>query len=274
MTIYKDYNSNFLGEAPKYKEEKDILNYFLYVFEFNWTLPAFEQYQANIREHFEFELNKILNTNKELSNEKQWWGLILIALRDISIEAEFHYAVEIINKIFKSIKITSEDSLKESANKINSALFSEIPDVLWIRPLELVALNSDALTNDNAMNYLLENTEAIKKIFTKNLTQKDVNMEYMNNLLINGKKFDLKYADFWSIYFEVFILYFISIYDFLQYSDKLNHKEQIEHIAELLKKTNLVFFVASIKNKIKIDKVNNEVTELVVPFMQKDNENI
>lgn len=274
MALYVIKQRKFLGEAPKHIDESNLLDYFLYVFEFTWTAEAFQNKKENIKNYFEEKLNNLLKENK-ISKEVQWWALVLFALRDLTEHLRYYYAVETINMLLNKISNLTEKELEYYCNDINNALDDEMCDILAIRPVEIKNLSSDAMENDILLSFLINNKDEFVKIFKKHLIQRDIDMTYIKEFMIIEYKTLRKFSDFWNMYYEIFLGYFLSVSDYVDdYIRKNIHRDaNIEQMLQqinteqAIKKINLAFFIASIKNKPKIDVVNKATAELINQYL-------
>lgn len=267
MQKYQSQKNRFIGIAPTNIKEEDLMDYFLYIFEFVWSSPIFDEHRGDLGKYFEKHLAEITEKNVNLSFQKKWWALVLIALRDISDAEDFLFSIETINFILKSIQSLKEEELEEYANNINHTLYEQMPDVLAIRPLELDTLKSDAVKDDDVLMYLLGKEAQIVKIISKSLKQKDINIDYLCEVLLNNKKITSKFSTFWRAYYESFIGYSLSIFSIL--SDNIETVRGQAQIVEALKQSNLMFFTSSIFEKEKAEKVNNEIFNVLKSFYEE-----
>lgn len=253
---------NFLGKAPNHILPNDLLDYFLYTFEFAWTAPGFDAYRSNIKTHFEVNLKDLMGKHAELTLGQQWWGLILIALKDFAIEREFSYASKTIDLLLSNLSQLKEPELEQYANEINSGIYDEILDSISIRPLELEILKSDAMNSDKMLKFFLENKDRFLKIFNKHLIQRDIDKDYLRQFLFNEKKVDNKFSSFWRVFFEIYVGYSMSV---LQYSLNSSQAKKMT-VKELINKTNLVFLLASVLSKGKIEDLTQDLENIMKEF--------
>lgn len=266
MSIYETKKSCYLGKAPTHIEKDKLVEYFLYTFEFIWTSPAYEANKESILSRFKQRLSELRKKNESpLSLAHEWWALGLFALKDLVEFENRFFAVETIQYLLNRLHTLSEEELEDYINSLNNVLADEVPDVLSIRPLEIQPLQSDADQNDKVLAYFLESKEPFLSVFKKHLVQKDIESLYINQLAVNDKKMNYQFTNFWNSYFEIFVGFSLSMFDMVRHAPEFT----AEKSEQLIKEINLVFLITSVKNREKIDRLNNELTELLKPLYRQ-----
>jgi hypothetical protein len=251
--------SYILGKAPLHVGKKDILPYFLYAYELTWSMPMFIEKKDSMISYLELEVKKEYLEINDLCLEKRWWLYVLIAMRDISIYHRIEFSVQTINHIIRNIFKISEKSLCNYINSIHSIMVEEIPDVLQIRPNEVKTLGNSLVDTDDSLQFFLEKKDIIIKVFKKHLIQRDLNKEYYDTIFMKDRRILRKFSDVWNAFFELFVHFFITVYDY-----KLSPKNmKLEKLEKAIEDLILVFVVSSIANKEKIDAFHIELSEIV-----------
>lgn len=259
----------FLGETPKNINEENLLNYFLYVYEFNWSSPVFENNRNNIEEFFRASLKQV---EEKLSNQidvnKKWWVLNLIALREYAKHENLHYSLNVINSLLSKIDKLTLLELEEYTNLIQSSYVKEIFDIFTVRPLVMKTLGSSVLDEDIELNKMLDNSDKFIRIFKKHLLQKDINKKYIDEILINKKCVTKEFCGFWDKYFELYCGIVLELVDLFAISTnevKCNQKDRIRDLSEIFLKTTVL-------KEDKIKKLNDDLVEVLYPCLVIDEE--
>lgn len=269
MSMYETKKTLFLGKTPTHIHQEQILDYFLYTFEFVWTAPTYEQYRDNIRGHFKGLLDEVkAKHEEELTIGQEWWSLILLSLKDLAGAENFSYSTKTIQFLLDKITALSNEELEDYANSLNNVFYDEMPDILSLRPLEVEELRSDASQNDTLLSYFLDRREAFQDVFETMLVREDINMMYMNELSVNPDGINEQFTDFWNTYFEIFTGFSISMFDLTSQSPQKDKAYR----ENLLKEANLIFVIASVKNNRKINELNKKLCDLLRPLYLKDAE--
>lgn len=258
-----------LGKAPTHVPEEELISYFLYAFEFAWNSPAFETRKNQLAPYFIQEAQSLVPAYDQLSLSKKWWLYVMIALRDITHDNDIKFGKETILYVIRQIERLSEEELELYVNDMQNAFYEEVPDILVIRPLELERLQNSILDEDPYLGFFLEQKEPILKVMKKYLKQKDVDKEYINHLTLNDKTILAKYTDFWNVYFEIFTNFFLSMYDFQMPYEKEDGVEEKDVVEEMI----MIFFIASVNSKTKIEELTSELLEVILPIMEKSDNN-
>lgn len=253
-----------IGKAPTHIEREDLLDYFLYVFEFSWNNVAHESKKEKLKEHFQTESLKYVADIDALTNAKLWWLYVLIALKDIAEEEEIEFGKETVLYFIHKLEKLTESQLEEYANEIQHGFYYELPEALVIRPLALVELGNKTAEKDPYLQFFFERKETIIKTLTKHLRQKDVDNAYFNSITLNNRKLTRKFSSFWDTYYEIFLNYFLSMYDFQMIQTELDESEEHDVLREML----FIFFVASIENKLKIEQLVDEFFDIMVDVLE------
>lgn len=249
----------YLGETPTNINKENFMNYFLYVYEFNWTSECFSKIQ-DIELFFTKKLDELEEKLEcELSVEKKWWALTLLSLNEYAKYDELIYSLNVIESIFNKFKILSVQEIELYVNLINSSQYGELPEVLSVRPLAIRDINSNITHGDKEFERMLDNSDRFIKIFKKNLLQRDIFKDYLSQILVNKRKTNKEFTGFWESYFEIYLGFILTLTDMLDAPIKeisKNYREDILGISS-------VFLISSIENKEKIDKLNEELSEVL-----------
>jgi hypothetical protein len=265
MTLQKT-GMRLIGKAPTHIDESDLLDYFLYVFEFSWNCPVFEEKKATLDEYFIERAKSFYPDYESFSLSKQWWLYILIAMKDVTEDQQLKYGITTVDYLISRLPVVSERMLEDQINEIQNAFYDEIPDVMLVRPMELEVLENSTIQHDMHLPFFIENKEHFVKVFEKHLRQKDIDKEYFERFTMTNTKRLRKFSTFWEGYYEIFINYFISLYDFRMPQEM----ESIEEEYDLLEELVTLFLVASIINKPKIEEVVDEITEILKDFVAQN----
>ncbi|WCK56959.1 hypothetical protein PP175_27600 (plasmid) [Aneurinibacillus sp. Ricciae_BoGa-3] len=261
MNNYQSVKIRFLGEAPQHIKEEDLLDYFLYTFEMVWVAPVFDGYRNKIRTHFEELLTKLRKRHPHLSVQKQWWSLVLIALQDFAEKDSFPYAHQTIGKLLNSLDEMNEEELTDYCNDINHSFSNELPEVIGIRPSEVENLQSDSYQNDYPLAYLLDRKDKFITLFAQHLEQKDIKPLFIGRVTVKEINRE-KFTDFWKTYFDIFVGYSLSMLEMMNQSTTVTEEE----IQSFVRQSNMVFLINSVKNVSKIDKLNSDITQSLMPL--------
>ncbi len=262
MVSYTIARKRLLGTPPKHIETEDLVDYFVYAFELSWACPVFEKSRHEIKSIFKKKLDSLL-AEHNLPIEKQWWALMLSALSDIAENKDFFYAKETISRLFKRIEHISCEQLEEYINDINIAFSGETSNYLALRPMAMESLASDMIEEDSGLKFFLDNKNRFITILTSNLIQKDIEKEYLSQFFLLDDKAIRKYANIWDMVFELYIGHFLSM---CYTKEDVNTNES--GFEDFVKQTNIAFFSNLVKNKLKIEKLNNELTSVILPCIE------
>lgn len=257
MFNYESKDTGYLGKTPKHISKEQIFDYFIYTFEYMWSAPAFNVYGNNVVVHYKALLES-LKSNHELTIGQQWWALVFFALKDLSEDAELTYAKETILFVINRIHTLSNEELEHYANIINDGLSEQVYDVMTVRPLELSNLESQSIGTDVFMDTLLKNKDAFINIFKENLVIDDIDMMYLNRILVNDKKINEQFSDFWSTFNEMYMGLVVAMKDIYGKSHPESEGLRDEHLQDL----NLTILLLALKNHSKIDQVKNQLLAL------------
>ncbi|WPS85373.1 hypothetical protein SMD22_01725 (plasmid) [Brevibacillus halotolerans] len=248
-----------LGQAPKHIEKADILPFFVYAYEFTWTLPMFIEKKDRMLTYLQEEIERESIDINDLSTERRWWLFVLIAMREIAKYHSAEFAMQTVQYVLSRIMHIPEQSLLHYANIIQSVMIREIPDVLIIRPLELQTVKSVFEYTDELVQFLLAKKNDFLKVIKKHLIQRDLQKEYLDGILIKDRNIMRKFSNMWNVYFEVFIQFFVSVYDYRLSPEKMGAEDLDKAINELI----LIFLIASVENKEKIDNLHSELHDIM-----------
>lgn len=262
MTLIDEGNYLF-GDVPKGIEKEDVLSYFLYACELSWKHPMFDEKRAYMMNFFlgEFQSDGIDFEN--LSPERKWWLCVLTAMREIARHNKAEFAVHTIQHIIRTLPSSDPVIIRDYVNMIHSIALEEFPEVLIIRPLEMERVNSVFVKNDLTVKFFLSKHDEIVEVFQKHITSRDFQKLYFDEVLLEDRTIMKKYTNDMSMLFEFFMHYFISIYDYRINPDQMEAKELEKAVKELV----LIFMVATIKTKSKIDKLHEAVYEVIKDVM-------
>jgi hypothetical protein len=267
LSTYESRENRYIGLTPTHVPQEQLLDYFLYSFEFVWTAPVFDTYKHSIRGHFKGLLEELKGRQeKPFTIGQEWWSLVLLALKDLAHTEKYSFSTETIQFLLNSVHTLTDVELEDYANSINNIFFAEMPDVMSLRPLEISPLSSDASKNDHVIAYFLEHKDAFLEVFTRILTEADIEKMYINELTMNEDGISEAFTTFWNVYYEIFTGFSISMFDMVKQTPE-NEKAYREQV---LREVNLVFLIASVKNNTKIDKLNDELTKLILPLYFQD----
>ena len=257
-----------LGDVPNDLSDDNILNLFLYTFEYNWISDFFSDIQ-DIPAYFKNELNDIESRFPNLSVSKKWWGLNLYSLLNYSKYYKMEYLLEVTQSIYRKLDLFDEKELCEISNLIINALYFDISDMFMVRPLMVDVLKATTVDSGNVRELFIENKAEFIKIFQKHLKKKDILKEYIDSALILPKKITKEYINFWDSYFELYMIFFI-------YSHISTGEDDINDLKskrfEKIYNNSIGFLTASIEDFGKIDGLNNELCLLILELLNKNKE--
>lgn len=246
-----------IGKAPTHIESEQLLDYFLYVFEFSWSSLVFDEKKDALVEFFT-EQAKVWHPNyEEHSIEKRWWLYVLLALNEITEDQKVEYGKLTVQNLIKKLPTLSGDLLEKQVNEIQHAFYDEIPDILTVRPLELRTLENTTLEHDRYLPFFVDNKDHFVNLFKKHLRQKDISKEYFERFIMSSRKRLRQFSTYWDGYYEIFITYFISLYDFRMPQEIEDKEEEYDLLLEMV----ILFLVASVMDKPKIEDLADEMTE-------------
>lgn len=263
MTTKKS-GMRLIGKAPTHIEKEDLLDYFLYAFEFSWNSPIFEDRKSKLDEVFKNKAESLFPDYESFSVERTWWLYVLIGLQEITYHQELEFGKETVDYLLKRFTALSEEALEQQINEIQHAFYDEIPDILLVRPLELKALQNSTIEHDKYLPFFIENHERMVKVIQKHLNQKDIDKDYFERFTMTNKKRLRKFSSFWNGYYEIFTNYFLSIYNFQMPLEPQEIEEELELIEEMI----ILFLVASVVNKPKIEPLAYDLTEILREFVE------
>jgi len=255
-----------IGQAPTHISQDLLLDYFLYTFEFSWNSPIFEEKKSKLDVEFKKKAQTLFPEYESFSVARQWWLYVLIAFQEITEHQELEYGKFTVSHILKRFPVLSETSLERQINEMQHAFYDEIPDILLVRPLELKVLKNSTVEHDLNLPFFIENKDRFLKILGKHLNQKDINKEYIERFVLTNKKRLRQFSTFWNGYYEIFINYLLSMYDFKMPEEMEDKEEEVELMQELV----ILFLVASVTNKAKIEDLSDEWTELLREFVDQN----
>lgn len=255
-----------IGKAPMDIEKESILSYFLHVFEFTWSTLAYENKRENLNAYFSEQANLLKPNHATLSAKKEWWLYILITFRDVALYNSLDYAVGTVENMIKRIDFMSEELLERQVNELQNAFYHEVPDILLMRPLEMERLSCSIAEADHFLLFFLQNKEKFVSILEKMLRQKDIKKDYYEEFMRTGKKINKEYSSFWNGYYEIFIHYFISLYDFFMPFQTESFEEERDSVEKMI----LSFFTTSVATKEKIEDVSDEFLLILEKFIRED----
>lgn len=257
-----------LGDVPNDLSDDNILNLFLYTFEYNWISDFFSDIK-DIPAYFKNELNDIESRFPNLSVSKKWWGLNLYSLLNYSKYYKMEYLLEVTQSIYRKLDLFDEKELCEISNLIINALYFDISDMFMVRPLMVDVLKATTVDSGNVRELFIKNKAEFIKIFQKHLKKKDILKEYIDSALILPKKITKEYINFWDSYFELYMIFFI-------YSHISTGEDDINDLKskrfEKIYNNSIGFLTASIEDFGKIDGLNNELCLLILELLNKNKE--
>ncbi|MBP1308664.1 hypothetical protein JOD82_001684 [Paenibacillus sp. 1182] len=256
----KQYEQKYiLGMAPKHIQKEDVLQYFLYAFELSWSMPMFIDQKDKMMSFFVQEVEKEFLSFEDLSIEQTWWLCVFIAMREINKYYSSEFAVQTLSQLIRRIQRIEEGSLCRYANIFQAIMLEEHPDVLAIRPLELHALSNVFAESDKLLQFFIENKTHIVCVIKKHLIQQDLNDVYLNSVLMKDRRVLRKFSNIWNSFYELFIHFFIAVYDYKLSPLHMGEEELKNAIGDLV----LIFLVNGVSNKRKIDELHDELSLIV-----------
>lgn len=262
MSVEKS-GMRLIGKAPTHIEKNELLDYFLYVFEFSWNSPVFDEKKGILDKHFMETAKSFYPEYESFSLAKQWWLYVLIAMKEITEDEQLKYGIATVDYLLSRLGVLSENTLESQINEVQHAFYDEIPDVLLVRPLELEVLENSTIEHDVHLPFFVKNKDRFVHVFEKHLRQKDIDKEYFERFTMTNTKRLRKFSTFWEGYYEIFINYFVSLYDFRMPQEMDSIEEEYDLLEELV----ILFLVASVINKPKIEEVVDELTEILKEFV-------
>lgn len=231
MTLFQE-PIRALGSTPVHIKKEDLLDYFLYTFELTWN----HDNHSNIRqmkEDYVREARQFQPNYENLELGQLWWFIVLIGLREVAKKEELLYTQSTIEHLLKKAHVLSEDKLFRYANEIHIPLYRDIPDALLMRYVEMERLSSDSLEKDPYARFFLPRRKEIVRVFKKHLNQKDLKAEYVEEYFSSDLKRLRKFSNFWDAFFDLFVYYFVTLYEFKAF-DHPDDTVEFEVMDELL----------------------------------------
>lgn len=264
----------FLGEAPEKVEKEDLLDYFLYVFEFSWTMDVYKDKKDHIKDFFTNTANQLFPQFHEFPVSKMWWSYALIAMREMTEYEGMVFGNKTVNYLIKKIPMYSNKLLTRQINELQLAFYHQVPEHLLIRPLECPNLDCDFEMYNVHYPFFLQNKKTLIKIFEKNLRQKDVDKHYLSRFSKESMKRLRQFSTFWNGYYELFVLYFVYLYHYqmmqAEYMDEKDFREE-----ELVEEMVILFLTSSISSQERVEKTALEITEFLKDnFLKKNKDDV
>lgn len=255
-----------IGKAPAHVDKSDLLDYFLYVFEFSWSSVVFEEMKSSLGNFFADKAKEWYPGYESFSLERQWWLYTLIAMHEITKHEQLKFGEMTVEFLLSRLSDMPESLLEAQVNEVQHSFYDEVPDVLLVRPLEIEKLHNSTIDHDLYLPFFIVNKDRFVKVFEKHLRQKDMNKEYMERFTFTSKRHSRKFSTYWEGYYEMFINYFIALYDFRMPEEMESMEEEYDLLQELL----ILFFVGSVQSKPKIEDVVDELMEIMKDFVAQN----
>ncbi|WCF11442.1 hypothetical protein NDS46_31285 (plasmid) [Paenibacillus thiaminolyticus] len=254
----------FLGKAPIHINKEDMLSYFVYAYEFTWTYPMFLENKDRIIEFIQERINEEFIDIQSLSGDQRWWLFVFITMREILSYYSAEYGFQTVQYLIQKIHLTSTDSLCLYANIIHYIMMNSIPDVLVLRPLEMKAVQTALSDVDQYVDFFMDKQDALIEVIRKNVNQKDFKKGYLDEILMKDRSILRKYSNMYNAYFEVFMHFFISVFDYKIAPEKMSREDLEKAISELV-----LLFVATSVEKPKVEALHRDLFGIVKDIQNK-----
>lgn len=252
----------WLGNTPKDIKDlskEDIITYFAYIYEYYWNK---EQIEAHVS--VEAYLNKLLKELEEdnLSNEKTWWGFVLLILKDLAELRKYTYLITVIEKVFNNIQALSLEELESYCNNINCVVIGEGLKTLVVRPFEMNKLCGEEALIANNFKQCIELKDEVVTTLERYITDSNLNMDYIGTMFLSNKEKTSKYAPIMVQYTEFLFSYFKTAYQSVKTDPKMGKMNSKQRVKLVIGS----FFEVSLKPIKPVKKLNdlkNEITEIL-----------
>lgn len=231
MTLFKEPVRE-LGTLPTHIEKQDLLDFFLYAFELTWEEQK-KGDEKKMKAYYDEEAKKFQPNYENLEHGQLWWLFVLLGLRELTIKEEIHYAQSTIEHLLKKAHRLSENTLFRYANEIHLPLFRDFPNAIILRYVEAERLDSISVEQDPYTKFFLSKRKDIVRIFKKHLKQKDLKEDYVEEYISSDLKRLRKFSTFWDAYFDIFVYYFATLYEFKTFEHE-DDRVEYEIMDELL----------------------------------------
>lgn len=248
-----------LGKVPTHIDKSEMMSYFVHAYELTWTLPVFDKKKDIMIDFLEEQIHKEKIDVESLSGEKFWWLLVFFIHREILFYHSAEFAFQTVQHVIRHISSTSEESLCIYANMVHSIMMKDVPDVMVVRPMEMKAVQTVLAEVDPSVIFFMERHERFVKAIKKHLNQKDLKQSYFNELLMKDRSILRKYSNIYNVYFEVFMHFFISTYDYKMSPKEMTPEALDKAISDLV----LIFVAASVDTKPKIEGLHKDLFDIV-----------
>jgi hypothetical protein len=251
-----DKKSTYLGYAPTHINKEDIFSYFVYVFEMTWMVDLFESRRNSIMTFLDDAATKEHPNYKDFPADRQWWLLALVVMKEIAEKYNGGYAKETVIHLIRRLPDIDSEKLRIYVNVLSVVIANEFPANLIVRPLEQARLGVGS-ADDEMIKSMIDNHEAVVKIMKKHMTQKDLNRNYLDMVLMKDWKLVRKYSNIWNSLFELLIYMFNSIY-----ISKISYDNMTsEEVDGVIKETILFYLIAAVTKKELIETIQLELFE-------------
>lgn len=254
---------DWLGKTPgdiKDLSKDDLATYFAYIYEYFWNREHVEAHGT-----VEKYLDKLLEElgEDELSNEKTWWGLVVLILRDLAEVQNFSYIKTAIEKVFNNIKDLSLEELEKYCNNINRIFIGEGSKTLVVRPFEMEKLCGEEALIINKFKPCVEIKDDVIAVLEKHITKENLNMEYIGSMFLSNKEKTSKYASVLTQYSEFLFSYFKTAYESVKADPRMT-KLSVKQKVRLVVGSFLEVSIKPMKPLNKLDDLKDDLTEIFV----------
>lgn len=247
---------NLLAKYPKHIPTENILQYFLHIYEYNWTSPTFE----SVTNMTEYLIEMESQFMKEWTIEKRWWGYLLAVQLINSKFHNFVFGHSTIEHVLKRGNDCTESELELYSNLISGGLKDNFGNMLSIRPLEMKNAGTDTIILFPDLFYYEEKHEEILNEWRKVLKEEHINKKYVNKYFRNERSARKEaYSDDWKEYYELFIIYIMSLDPILSEVNEYNKDEFNKLVNELIEN----FFANS---QINVENILT-LSEMTAPYV-------
>lgn len=252
---------DWLGKTPediKDFSKEDIKTYFAYIYEYYWNREHVEAH-ATVDKYLDKLLEELEGDN--LSNEKTWWGLILLILRDLAEIQSFTYMKNVIEKVLNNVQDLSLDELEIYCNNINRVFIGEGTKTLVVRPFEMERLCGEEALVVNKFKNCVGVKDDVVSVLEKHISKENLNMEYIGAMFLSDKEKTSKFAPVLTQYTEFLFSYFKTAYESVK-SDPRMGKLSVKQKVRLVVGSFLEVSIKPMKPISKLEDLKDDLTEI------------
>jgi hypothetical protein len=254
---------DWLGKTPrniKDLSKGDLAIYFAYIYEYYWNREHVEAH-GTVEKYIDNLLVELEEDN--LSNEKTWWGIVLLTLRDLAELQNYTYINNVIEKVINNLQDLSLEELETYCNNINRVFIGEGSKTLIVRPFEMGNLCGEEALIVNKFKPYLEVKDDVIAELEKYITNENLNMDYIGAMFLSNKEKTSKYSPVITQYCEFLFSYFRTAYENVK-ADPRMVKLSVKQKVRLVVGSFLEVSIKPMKPIKKLEDLKDGLTEIFI----------